>query len=48
VTAVTVVAAAEFLQPMTQCMMNCKRDGKENKLVYPPYMIHHSTGWVLV
>lgn len=35
---------ADLMFPLTQCLLNCERDDRSNKLIWPPYMIHHSTG----
>jgi hypothetical protein len=40
----TLPAHTGLMQPLTDCHMKCDRAGKQEKLVYPPYMIHHSTG----
>lgn len=36
--------SSALLTPMTQCQMKCEKEDESEKLVYPPYMIHHTTG----
>jgi hypothetical protein len=30
-----------FIRPMTTCQMDCTLAGPDNKLAYPPYLIHN-------